>query len=89
MILPVFEKSLEEFIIDRNREGENLKKDVDGLLKDGRNSRENLGYLTVEEYYNFFYDLNFDEYAQLQNQNLSRYSVDEYKKYMDIKQGIR
>ncbi|MEE0879429.1 MAG: YicC/YloC family endoribonuclease [Treponemataceae bacterium] len=28
MILPVFEKSLEEFIIDRNREGENLKKDL-------------------------------------------------------------
>ena len=30
------------------------------------------------------YDLNFDEYAQLQNQKLSRYSIDEYKKYMDI-----
>ena len=28
MISPVFEKSLEEFIIDRNREGENLKKDL-------------------------------------------------------------
>ncbi len=28
MILPVFEKSLEEFILDRNREGENLKKDL-------------------------------------------------------------
>lgn len=39
-----------------------FNKDVDGLLKDGRNSRENLGYLTVEEYYNFFYDLNFDDY---------------------------
>jgi hypothetical protein len=28
MISPAFEKSLEEFIIDRNREGENLKKDL-------------------------------------------------------------
>ena len=28
MISPVFVKSLEEFIIDRNREGENLKKDL-------------------------------------------------------------
>ena len=32
------------------------------------------------------YNLSFDEYAQLQNQKLSRYSVDQYKNYMDINQ---
>ena len=33
------------------------------------------------------YDLSFDEYAQLQNQKNTKYSIDEYKKYMDVNQA--
>ena len=39
-----------------------FNKDYDGIRKNGRNSREGLGYLTVEEYYDFFYDLDINDY---------------------------
>ena len=33
------------------------------------------------------YDLSFDAYAQLQNEKNGRYSIDEYRKYMDVNQA--
>lgn len=53
----------------------------DGLFKDGRNSRKELGYLSVEEYYDFFYNFNYEDYELESIKNLV--SKEEFKSLVD------
>lgn len=65
-----------------------FNKDIDGLTKDGRNSRENLGYLTVEEYYNFFYELDYEDYdLESLEKILSSDSFESLSEYIELNQS--